>query len=312
MSNINEQPRPSIGGHGKFVFRQGWLKKGFDVIHNDPLGFTKEDSYIQLGVGKVMAESIRYWCQAFDLVEDTQTKEGKAYHPTTFGNLIFAEDGIDPYLEHDGTLWLLHWRLTRNRSRGYLNHILFSKLYEIEFKKLHLFELIHKELPRVGVNTTDKMVQREVDILLRTYVPNRAGGKVSIEESLDCPLADLNLIQYIDSDDLYRFRVGPKTTLPQNVFEFAFAEFAEDVLENNRTTIAIDEFMYQENSPGQIFKLDENSVVGYIERIIEKYPNAIQLTETAGLNQVFIKDRSALEPLRAQIEGVPCSQPALL
>lgn len=291
-----DQPRPSIGGHGKFVFRQGWLKKGFDVIVHDPYGFTKEDSYIHLGVGKVMAESIRYWCQAFNLVEPSIEEHSKGFRPTAFGEMIFGEQGIDPYLEHDGTLWLLHWRLVRNQQRGYLNHILFSKLFEIEFKKHHLFDLLNKELPRVGVNTTEKMIEREADILLRTYVPNRGGGKVSIEESLDCPLADLSLVQYLESDDLFRFRVGPKVTLPQNIFEFAFLEYLSDIL-HQRATVAIDEFIYREDSPGQVFKLDENSVVEYIERIIAQFPNAIQITDTAGLNQVSIKDLQALRQL---------------
>jgi hypothetical protein len=44
--------KPKFGGHEKFVFRYGWLKKGFDAVIEDPLIFSKDDALITLGVGK--------------------------------------------------------------------------------------------------------------------------------------------------------------------------------------------------------------------------------------------------------------------
>jgi len=37
--------RPPFGGHEKFVFRQGWLKKGIDAALEDPSIFVQQDAF---------------------------------------------------------------------------------------------------------------------------------------------------------------------------------------------------------------------------------------------------------------------------
>ena len=289
MSNsVVTSQRPKLGGHGKFVFRHGWLKKGYDLIANDPEGFYKDDTYIILGVGKNMADSIRYWVQAIGILEEIKTDK-KMFVPTKFGDLLFGTSGLDPYLEHFGTLWLLHWQLSSNMIFGIVSHIIFSKLYDIEFRKHNLVDLLKKELPRFGIATTEKMIEREIDVFLRTYLPARTKSKVSIEDSLDCPLVDLNLISFIQSDDVYRFRIGPKNTLPLPIFGYCFIQFIKTIAKNRRT-VSIDEVVYSIGSPGQIFKLDENSITEYLEGLERKTEGAILLQESSGIRQIYIHD----------------------
>lgn len=292
--------RPKLGGHGKFVFRHGWFKKGYDLINQDPQGFFREDAYIQLGVGKNMAESIRYWVQAVDILEEKRDEQ-RSFSPTRLGKAIFGESGFDPYLEQYDTLWLLHWQLSQNINRGLVYHIAFSKLYDNEFRKHNLIELLSKELPRYGVSTTEKMIERETDVFLRTYVPARTKTKASIEESLDCPLADLNLISFIQSDDVYRFRIGPKNTLSLKIFGYCFVKYIKEIAKNRRTT-GIDEIIYSAGSPGQIFKLDENSVMEYLENIEKLTNGAILLQETAGIRQIYLHNFNKLDEFRI-LEG---------
>jgi hypothetical protein len=58
--------------HETFHPRFGWLKKGFDRASEDSEVFLREDAPVQLGVGKNMVRSIRYWCVAFKLLADDQ------------------------------------------------------------------------------------------------------------------------------------------------------------------------------------------------------------------------------------------------
>ena len=62
--------RPTFGGHEKFVFRQGWLKKGVDATTEDGLIFTRDEALVKLGVGKNMVRSIRHWCLTAGLLEE--------------------------------------------------------------------------------------------------------------------------------------------------------------------------------------------------------------------------------------------------
>jgi len=96
---------PIFARHETFHPRFGWLKKGFDAVCGDPDIFLAEDAHIQLGVGKNMAKSIRYWCKAFKLTDDSGITE--------FGQQLLSEDGFDPYLEDSASLWLLHWQLLK-------------------------------------------------------------------------------------------------------------------------------------------------------------------------------------------------------
>lgn len=279
--------KPSFGGHEKFVFRDGWLKKGFDAVQKDPLIFTDDNALVVLGVGKNMVRSIRHWCLATSLIEETDMRERKrALQSTALGKELMMNGGWDPFLEDTGTLWLLHWQLAANPVRSLVWHLTFSRFYETEFTKKQLGFFIEKQLERMEITTTSSMIEREVDCFLRTYAPMARGNRVS-EESLDCPLAELDLVRFIPQDNVYRFTVGPKPTLPIAIFTYGLLQFLATITQHRRT-VAVDECIYQENSPGQIFRLDENSVVDYLEALADLTEGKIRLQETAGLQQLYI------------------------
>jgi hypothetical protein len=56
-----------FSGHESFQCRQLWLKKGYDYIKSGK-SFNDDDAVVQLGVGKNMVASIRFWMKAFGLV----------------------------------------------------------------------------------------------------------------------------------------------------------------------------------------------------------------------------------------------------
>jgi len=58
----------SFSGHEKFHCRQFWLKKGYDFLTAGK-NFSDDDAVVALGVGRNMANSIRYWMKVFDLVD---------------------------------------------------------------------------------------------------------------------------------------------------------------------------------------------------------------------------------------------------
>src|SRR5687768_11967592 len=103
---ITEQEVPykySFSGHESFQCRQLWLKKGFDYIKTGK-SFNSADAVVDLGVGKNMVASIRYWLKAFNIVDSKE-------QITEFGELILGDNGYDKFLEDDASLWLLHYHL---------------------------------------------------------------------------------------------------------------------------------------------------------------------------------------------------------
>ena len=54
----------SFSGHETFILRSNWLKKAYDILQEQPDLFFLEDAFVRLGVGKNMAQSIRFWGRA--------------------------------------------------------------------------------------------------------------------------------------------------------------------------------------------------------------------------------------------------------
>lgn len=286
VATSGQQKRSIFGSHEKFVFRQGWLKKGLDLTTEDPTIFTRSDALIRLGVGKNMVRSIRHWCLATGVLEPLPSGPKAALRPTSLGRLLLDTRGADPYLEDVGTLWLLHWQLVSG-AYSYVWELVFTTFLEREFTRQRLAEFVSRQFDRDGIRTTSQMVEREVDVCLRTYVPAKARSSASSEEGLDCPLAELGLIRSSREERIYTFMIGPKPLLPAEIFGYALLQFLPQIAQHRRT-VAVDECLYHPGSPGQAFKLDENSVVSYLEALEEKMSGSIRLQETAGLRQLYL------------------------
>jgi hypothetical protein len=289
MRNLTE--KPTFGGHEKFPFRYGWLKKGVDAATENSKIFSDDLALIKLGVGKNMVRSIRHWCLATNLLEE---KEGEGrirpLIPTPLAERFVLQRGWDPYLEDIGSYWLLHWELTSNKTRALIWHILFAQYYEPEFTKPQFIAHCTRYLEGVGVQTTPQMIEREVDCCLRTYVAAMRSQKGAFsEDSLDCPLAELELLRFLSGDNVYSFTVGPKPTLPVHVFGYSLLMFLRPFI-NTRRTIAIDDCLYYPGSPGQVFKLDENSLVSYLEELEGITKGSLRLQESAGLRQIYLEE----------------------
>lgn len=289
MQNFIE--KPTFGGHEKFPFRYGWLKKGVDATVENSTVFSHDQALVKLGVGKNMVRSIRHWCLAANLLEETNgVGRAKPLRPTTLAERFVLEKGWDPYLEDIGSYWLIHWELTSNRTRALAWHILFAQYYNSEFTRQQFTAFCARYLEGAGVRTTSKMVEREVDCCLRTYVTVvRPTKGVFSEDSLDCPLVELELLRFATNDNVYSFNIGPKFTLPVQIFGYALFKFLQPFA-STRRSIAIDDCLYHPGSPGQVFKLDENSLVIYLEELEDLTQGRLRLQESAGLRQIYIDE----------------------
>src|SRR5580765_3806404 len=115
MNNLGVNYR--FSGHETFPCRYAWLPKGAKAVSQDTSILTsirEDDAMVELGAGKNMVRSIRFWAEAADVI--VPTSDG--HQLTEFGRDLLvgteATDPHDPYLEDVQTLWLLHWKLSTN------------------------------------------------------------------------------------------------------------------------------------------------------------------------------------------------------
>ncbi len=276
--------RPSrygFAGHETFPFRYGWLKKAVDGVRQQPRLFSLDDAIVRLGVGKNMVDSIRHWGLATRLLEETQ---GGELGVTSIGAQLLER--WDPYLEDPASLWLIHWLLVTNPARAATWWLAFSRYPRSEFTKRHLLHYVADFAAREVIRVKESTLSRDVDCFVRTYWPARASGKGLVEDGFDCPLVELGLLQPFLDGESYQFVIGPKSTLPPALVAYAILSYW-DSIRPDRQTLAISDCLFGESSPGQVFKLDENSLIEYAEELHALTDGRLQLDETVGLKQIY-------------------------
>lgn len=171
MSAQIEPIRPVFSGHESFPFRYGWLAKGMGAIAADPSSLGRIDSMVDLGVGKNMLASIRHWLVVLGLAEKAADGGGVAggLVPTDLGRQLFLEPAWDPYLEFEGTLWLLHHTLATGGATTWW--WVFNRPTTTTFKRENLVSEIERYANTQGWRVSSATLKRDVDCFMRTYLP---------------------------------------------------------------------------------------------------------------------------------------------
>lgn len=278
---------PQLSGHETFPLRYGWLKKAFDAVdaeENRDDGnsvFAKEDAIAHFGVGKNMVASIRHWATATGIL----TGDDRHLVPTALGRLLFGSRDLDPYMEDPATAWLMHWHVAGHPEKTTwfwaFNH--FPALtFERDMLVRGIAKLAHEQgWPRASVAT----IKRDVSCFVRTYVPQRVSRRASYEDSLESPLTELGLIRPTGGRDGFRFVRGPKSSLGAGVFGYAVIDFWNGFSDAN--TLSFEALAHEPGSPGRVFVLDENALVGLLSALEDVTHGVYRWSETAGLKQLI-------------------------
>jgi hypothetical protein len=285
LKHLKTPVNPVFANHETFHPRFGWLKKGFDAARKNPEIFLQDDAPVRLGVGKNMVRSIRYWCTAFKIIDKNNLL-------TEFGNKLLGNNGWDPYLEDPASLWLLHWNLLKPTCEAAAWYYIFNIFQNLEFTKDDILAGIKDYTNNFNKDVAESSLIKDVTCILRMYASQDfLSSNTPIEDSIDCPFTELSLIRTIGN--AYQFKIGAKTNLPASIIVATCLEYAS-LVSHETKTIAISRLLYDEGSPGIVFKLTESILCEAIETVAKRF-NSIILSDTAGLIQLsFTKEPDIL------------------
>ena len=134
----------SFSGHETFPFRYPWLKKGFDAALEDGRGVSARRCDHHPGRRQKHGPFDSPLVPQRPVCCAENQNGGAALQPTDLGNLLFSDDGLDPYLEDPATLWLLHWQIASSRGRAATWFWIFSYFHEPEFTREALTSALSK------------------------------------------------------------------------------------------------------------------------------------------------------------------------
>ena len=253
---------------------------------------------VSLGVGKNMVRAIRHWCLATQVVAEGDFHPNtriRVIEPTPIGRALFIDPAWDAYLEDDGSLWLLHWLLATNSERATTWFWAFNILKEQDFTRDGLNTAIEHVRDEHSYRVSDSSLKSDVSCFIRTYVAAKRGPTSTIEETLDCPLTNLGLIVDL-GENHYRFNTGQKPGLTDAIFVYALLDFW-DQWHTGQETISLREITYGIGSPGRVFKLDDDSVLEYLDNIAATTSGRLSFSDTVMLRQVVRHERIEKEEI---------------
>lgn len=282
--------KPAFARHETFHMRFGWLRKAYSAADEDRDAFGRENATVALGVGKNMVSAIRYWAQAYKILEEAPNAERpRTPHlvPSDFGRALLDEDGWDPWLEDPATLWLLHWKLLSPPCLAPVWWTAFHLFGPHQFEEYQLTNHVVELTSAAGwPSVMESSIKKDVDCLLRTFALRRH-GRQTMDDLLDCPTRQLGLIAPAAGETRsWRFVSGPKPTLPPAIVAHACLDYLDQVAPSERT-ISISRLTGDPGSPGRAFRLTESNLYDALVSASALIAG-IRVVEPAGLRQLVL------------------------
>ena len=293
-------------GHETFPCRYPWIPKAVTALRekeNSDLFTDIDKAIVRLGVGKQMARAIKFWVEAAKFVKKQEKGD---FEITQLGEKLLGEKGHDPYLEDIQTLWLIHWNFsTHHKSPIFAWDFLMNQWQEPEIFPPSVIQRFKKESDSKGRNLSWATLKQHFNIFLHTYVPTQGKKAVVLEDNLDCPLIELELIRKIGErvsdidgkrEPIYAFNREPKPQISQQLFLYCLNDFWETYHSEDKS-LQFHQITSGHGSPGQIFKFSEVEIRTRLEDIKELTDGVMSFRESVNQRSIEKKEKIKSEYL---------------
>lgn len=286
--------KTKLKGNESFNIREGWLRKGVRNIEQYPNLFSRDDVMELLGVGSKMVKSIRYWLQATGLcVEMIQTGGRARVQALTkfFGVII---NTFDPYFDDDFTWALLHYNIVKNEDLCIAWNVFYNSFDGEDFSREEMIkecEFQFRKRIDTNFNYSPDSFKDDCSSIIRMYLESDYSDEP--EENLGSPFSGLGLLKK-SSKNTYR-----KTSPSFDVLDkLAILYVIVCNLDDDKTSVSIDELVESPNNIGRIFNLNKSIVNEYLDQLrISEY---ITINRTAGLDMVYINEELTPEGIMTE------------
>lgn len=293
---MNERlKKVKLKGNESFNFREGWLRKGMRCVGENENLFSQDDVMERLGVGSKMVKSIRFWLQATHLTEERYTNSGRSrsqFITEDFGNIIAK---YDPYFDDLFTLFLVHYHIVSNESLCIAWNIFFNEYDGQDFSKENMInackESLNKKMDE-GCSYSESSLIDDCSSIIKMYINDQIGDQVSKngtvdthpEESLDCPLVELGLLQ-----KSVKTKGAFVKTMPARgaLDKLAVLYVITSNLSKEKNSVSIDDLLKAPNNIGRVFNLSRVAINEYLDQL--RIAGYLALNRTAGLDMVYVE-----------------------
>ncbi|WP_201603087.1 DUF4007 family protein [Psychrobacter submarinus] len=323
FASLIDNIKPTLSGHDTFPLRYGWLKKVHDQIaiqlESEEIEnvFSQNTAIADFGVGKNMLNAMRFWSTHTAMI----IRDNSAYYYTHANTIIdeipnsstvdatkqlnsfynseniFADNGLDPYLESPSTIWLLHLCLVTNPNLM-TYYWLFNINTKSELSREDFARLLKEFFKDHGLSApSDSTIKKDIECLIQNYTTKMRKASDDFENLLEGPLVELGLLTRVNKQNIRALR-GEKNSLTLHVFVYALINCWR-IHNGAADTLSLEMCTYDECSPGRVFMLDEDAIIDYAEQLQDSN-YSLTWTQSAGIRQFQITNGSNLNTIFEQ------------
>ena len=286
-------------GHETFHIRRNWIPKGIKNVIKDSsifMGVNKNPMDI-LGIGANMVKSLRYWLQVVGISYETTTGK-RTQHLTEFGKII---NDNDLYLQEEGTLWLLHYKLATNKDLATTWYYFFNEFSLSEFTREELEDNLKSYIIKNGIDISDRVIQDDISCLLNTYYLKEKTNE-NPEDNIRCPFEELNLIKLINKKE----KLFKKNIIDSNLINPFIALAIIIDQSENKQEIRFSS-LQENNNIGKIFNLEITGILNILRKL-EKL-GYLKVIRTAGLDIIKLeKEMTFIECIKKYYNNISCGE----
>ena len=297
-----------FGGHQTFFIREGWLHKGLKLLiedeERDEKLLTHEFSADYLGVGKNMAMAIRHWLVATGLAEHEINAKGKSQKnllPTILGRITWKND---PYFAEESTWWILHINLVHSVDYAYTWNWFFNHFNFERFDRSICVELLERKVTlSKGIKASRNTLDRDALCMFGGYARSIPAQTKDPEESIDCPFAELGLINYYRTTGYYKVNKDIKN-IDFSVFMYSISLLFHSNDNSEFVDIPFYDLVRIDNSPGKIFQLSNEALFDLLVYYEAESNGNLFIRGLAGERQIVVKSISSEEWLHHLYQSI--------
>lgn len=275
-----------FSGHDTFHCKEQWILKGLQLTEEQGgIDIFRENKAIPLlGVGKNMVRSIHHWLKAFGILD-------KENNISEFAKLLFLTEKLDPFLENDGSLWLLQYYLCK-ANHSSIFQLIFSNYFSdkatLDFSEYQILNFVNRLLVENDQKeVAEKTFNSDFKVFIRTYV-SPAKNEKTVEEDFNAPLLSLNLVsdtgrKNTANQTVYRLNRGVQDSVSSQVFGYCLLNEFE-----GESSVSYDKVR---KTIGSYLCLSNEGLEVLIEKLCDEN-NEFVYKDDAGVRQLQFKNTS--------------------
>lgn len=272
--------------HDTFFIRKGWLSKGMrNVVANPDVFVTKDKDRNPmdiLGIGANMVKALRYWLQVVGLTAEA-SKGQRVQSLTALGELVYKHD---PYIEEMGTLWLLQYRLAKNKDEATAWYYFFNEFNMSEFTREDFVKALQNYIVMAQEQAAIRSLNDDFSCIISTYVSRGKTAKASPENNIDCPFGELGLVDVLSKNGA---NITYKKSIPsaETINPWVTLAVVYDQAEGN-TEISLSALLSSPCNIGRVFNLDSITMIEALHHA--ERTGLLRIVRTAGLDYIKLED----------------------